>query len=373
MVDSIGMMTHQIEHGGQAVVGQEMGFQTEFEQARMVGIVVVILGLDARIGQVLDFDVQAERAAHALDAIGQFIDRECLRELVKNPQLARIDRVLDREANAIQRVLEVEIAAGLTTRSIHSQRVPRDSLHDEAVEGCSKHFVVGEGREERLIVVVLIGLEPVDRPLHEIGDADVPDPTVVPEQIGVHDLGRVVEAAGLPGEERLLGSPSELQIKPPFGDIDIGCAVFAHRAELDQVAVGAVIPNAEDGVERDAEVVVQGQVRGLIIQHRIGGRGLLSVMDYDLGLDGCEDRVTLLLVCQINDMHLDVAAALLFPLRRTLMHVRDREEHLRVNRLRHGAAEVVVGDDDIVTLCREVHGGRPSEIAVTAENENTHD
>ncbi len=73
----------------------------------------MVLELDAGIVDVVDLDRIAEVLARLLDQLRQLADRELLRELVEDAELAPLGRVLDRQLDALQRVADVEKAARL--------------------------------------------------------------------------------------------------------------------------------------------------------------------------------------------------------------------------------------------------------------------
>jgi hypothetical protein len=61
-----------------------MRLQTQIAQAGVVCVVVVLLALDARVGQTIDLDLQAQRGPSRLDGFGQLQDAELLGELVED-------------------------------------------------------------------------------------------------------------------------------------------------------------------------------------------------------------------------------------------------------------------------------------------------
>ena len=49
------------------------------------------------------------------------------------------------------------------------------------------------------MAAIFIGEDSVNRPLHQVGHPQPPHSHVEPQEIGVHDLGGVIQTAGLAG------------------------------------------------------------------------------------------------------------------------------------------------------------------------------
>ena len=78
-------------------------------------------------------------------------------------------------------------------------------------------------------------------------------------------------------------SPLVLDLDVALLDVDVGLAVLAHRAELDEVALGDVVADREEQVEVADHVGVLGLDGVAAGEHRVGGGGLLAVVDQGLG------------------------------------------------------------------------------------------
>ena len=81
--------------------------------------------------------VDADLGRAGLDQVGDLGDRELLGELVEDPVFATIGGVLGGQLDTAERVLDVEVAARLTTGAIDRQRVADDRLDAEAVQHLS--------------------------------------------------------------------------------------------------------------------------------------------------------------------------------------------------------------------------------------------
>jgi hypothetical protein len=69
------------------------------------------------------------------------------------------------------------------------------------------------------------------------------------------DLGEVIERAGLLGERERVFAAVVLDLDEALFDVDVRRAVFAHRAELDEVAIGLQLAHGEEQVQRADDVV----------------------------------------------------------------------------------------------------------------------
>ena len=89
------------------------GFRPEAHQLGVPGVVVVDLGLDARVGDVLNLDFAAFVLGGGLDEVGELCDRELLGELVEDAVFAGLGGFLDCDFDTSHRVADVQVAAGL--------------------------------------------------------------------------------------------------------------------------------------------------------------------------------------------------------------------------------------------------------------------
>ena len=78
------------------------------------------------------------------DQLGHLRHREGLGELVEDPELAAVGRVLAGQLHAGQRVEDVEHAPGLAARAVDGQRMAGDGLDAEPVEHGAEDAVVVE-------------------------------------------------------------------------------------------------------------------------------------------------------------------------------------------------------------------------------------
>src|SRR6185312_17541097 len=113
----------------------------------------------------------------------------------------------------------------------------------------------------------------IDRTLHQIGGIEAVRTRLELEQIRVEDLAGVIEAAAGARIEEAILAPLVRDLDPALLDVYVGRAVFAHAAELDDVALRRRALHRPDQLERGADIVAQGQPRLVVPAHRIGRRG----------------------------------------------------------------------------------------------------
>ena len=127
---------------------------------------------------------------------------------------------------------------------------------------------------------------------------------------------------------------------------------------------GHVVAQGKEQVERPDHVRVLGLDRRVARLHRVRRRGLLAVVDDDLGLKAGDHGVEELAVGDVADMSLDLVSGDLLPRRDPLDERRQRRQ--RVGRLLEvpAAAGEVVDDGDLVPPVAETQRRRPAEIAI---------
>jgi hypothetical protein len=93
-------------------------FEAEVEEACVLGVVVVVVLLDARVLDALHPGLDAELARGVHHQLGELPDRELLGELVEDPHLAALGGVLHGELDAAHSVADVEVAPRLGTVAV---------------------------------------------------------------------------------------------------------------------------------------------------------------------------------------------------------------------------------------------------------------
>ena len=143
-----------------------MRCQAELHEAAVHDVVVVRLGFDARVLDVLDAGLTGIRGRDDLCDLGH---GEALGHLVEHPELARVSGLLGGQAQAFNGVADVDDASGLPAPAVDRQRLAEHRLHDEAVQNGPEDRVVVEAGGEAVVESGLGGLLPVDDALVQIG------------------------------------------------------------------------------------------------------------------------------------------------------------------------------------------------------------
>ena len=120
--------------------------------------------------------------------------------------LARLRRVLDREADALHRVLDIDESAGLSALAVHSQRIANRGLHQETIKYCAVIAVIVEPVDQALVADGFACLGAPDDTLVQVGNSQPVVPIVEGEQKLVLGFGQVIDTARVGGiEDFLLG------------------------------------------------------------------------------------------------------------------------------------------------------------------------
>ena len=98
-----------------------------------------------------------------------------------------------------------------------------------------------------------------------------------------------------------------------FFDIDVGRAVLAHGAELDQVAIGLELPDREQQIQRAHHIVDLGEDGVFAVDHRIRRRALFGKMDHRVRLERLRWWKQKIVVGHVPDKELDGLAGELLP------------------------------------------------------------
>ena len=276
------------------------------------------------------------------------------------------------ELDALERVADVEEAAGLPALAVDGERVTDHRLHAEAVQDRAEVLVVVEAGDQPLVPGGLLGLDPVDHSLVEVGGAQAPDPAGEVDVVRVVDLRQVVERARHLRERKRVPAALVLDLDEPLLDVDVRGPVLTHGAELDQVTVGHLVADREQQLEGSDHVRVLGLDGGRAGLHRVGRRGLLAVVDDRLGQGLGDHPVEEVAVLDRPDEGADLLAAHLVPGLDAIVQRADRGQ--RAGRVLDVPAPPgeVVDDGDLVAASRESHRGRPPEIPVAPQDQDPH-
>ena len=123
-VDAVAILASRCSSANPAASRRGSAAQAQVDQLRVLGVVVVLFGFDARIGQVVDLDLQAHvRCRPSCTMLRQFQHGELLGELIEDAALARRGRIQAGDLDAAHRVANIEEAARLSALAVHGERM----------------------------------------------------------------------------------------------------------------------------------------------------------------------------------------------------------------------------------------------------------
>src|SRR5215207_2248317 len=350
-IDAVAVLQRDVQERVKQAVAQEVRFEAEVEEARVLGVVVVVILLDARVLDVLHPGLDAELVRGVHHQLGE---------------------VFHCELDAADRVADVEIAPRLGTVAVDCERVAYGRLHTEAVEDRSEDLLIVEAVYEAPVALGLLRDGPVDDALVQVRGPQAPDLAGEVDVVGVVDLAEVVPASWLLREGQEVLAAVVLYLDVALFDVYVGLAVLAHRAELHQVAVWHVLVYGEEHVQVADNVVVLGVDGMPPVDHGVGRRPLLGEVHDGFGLVALHDVGDELPVKQVAELEPYNLPAHLAPRPDPVLYVRDGGQARGTELVVDGPPDAVVHDDDLVADVRKVQGGRPATIPVAAENQYFH-
>jgi hypothetical protein len=190
--------------------------------------------------------------------------------------------------------------------------------------------------------------------------------------VAVVHLGQVVERAGQLRERQHVAAAVVGDLDEALFDVDVGRPVLAHRPELDEVRVGGMVAHAPQQLQRPDDVVLLGLDGVVDALHRPRRAGLLAVVDDRVRLEVPHQVGGERALGEVADVALDVLAGRLLPGLDPLGQRDDGRQRVTARVRDPLPAGEIVGDGHLVAFAREPHGGRPAEIAVAAQDQDSH-
>src|SRR5262249_52070568 len=117
-------------------------FETQVDELGVLGLVVVLLGLHARIRYVVDFDRKAHFLRRPLDKMSQVHNGELLGKLIVNTALSAGCGVMTGNLYASHGVANIKETACLAALAVNGKRLADGGLHAEAVQHRAEDVVV---------------------------------------------------------------------------------------------------------------------------------------------------------------------------------------------------------------------------------------
>src|SRR5580704_8435486 len=117
--------------------GKQMGLQSELDQSRVFCIVVMFLGLDAGVRQVLDFDLKSHLTANCLHQFSQLQNCELFGELIEDSEFTLVRWIQTCDLDTTHGVSNVQKSSRLASLSVHSQYMAQSRLCTKPVQNGS--------------------------------------------------------------------------------------------------------------------------------------------------------------------------------------------------------------------------------------------
>src|ERR1700757_4851969 len=121
---------------------KQMRLEAKLSQLSVLRVVIVFLGFNARIRQMVHTHIEPEPFLGNAHHLREFENGKLFRELIEYPELSPGRRIQAGQLNASHRVANVEEPARLTALAINSKRMFDRSLHAKTVESGPENFVV---------------------------------------------------------------------------------------------------------------------------------------------------------------------------------------------------------------------------------------
>ena len=158
-----------------------------------------------------------------------------------------------------------------------------------------------------------VGHGAVHHALVEIGSAQAPDLAGEHDVVAVVHFREVIEGAGLLGKRQHILAAVVFDVDVAFFDVDIGRAVFAHGAELDQVALGLKFAQREQQVERAHHVIHLREDRVLAVDHGVRRGALFGKVNHRFGLKRLHRGRKKIVIGDVAGEKLDGPSGVLLP------------------------------------------------------------
>src|ERR1700688_978744 len=119
-----------------------MRVEAEVNELGVLGVVIMIFGFDARVGEVADLDGQVDFFGGGLDDSGDIHDGKTFGELIVNAALVARGGILAGDLDAAHGVANIEETAALAALAVDGERMTDDGFDAEAIEDGAENFVV---------------------------------------------------------------------------------------------------------------------------------------------------------------------------------------------------------------------------------------
>src|SRR6266550_448053 len=204
------------------------------------------------------------------------------------------------------------------------------------------------------------------------GSAKTPDLASEHHVVAVVHFREVIEGARLLREGKYVLAAVVFDGDVALFDVNVGGAVLAHGAQLDEVTIRQKFANGEKNVQCSDDVVHLGEDGVLAVDHRVGSRALLREMDHGFRFEGLKCGSEKVVVGNVTDKQFDGLAGHVLPDPDAIRQRANRSQRLRAKLVVPKAPQKVVNDRNRMTSPRQIEGRSPTAIAVPTEHGNLH-
>src|SRR5713226_8281515 len=346
--------------------------QAEVDELRVLGVVIVLLGLHTRIRNVIDLDRHSKFLRGGFHHAGQIQNGKLLGELVVNAALAFGCRVMTRNLDTSDRIPNVEETARLTALTIDRERLADGRLHAETIEDGAEDVVIIEPIDECFIERGFVRHRSVNDALIEVRGTNAPDLAREHHVVAVVHLREVIEGSGLLRERQHVLAAVVFDGDVALLDVDVRRAVLAHGPQFDEVPIRQEFADGEKDVQCSDDVVDLREDGVLAVNHRVGSRALFREVDHRFRLEGLERGSEKVVVGNVADEQFDGFAGQVLPDPDAIRQRANRSQRLRAKLVVPKAPQKVVNDGNRMAPLRQIESCRPTAIAVPTEHGNLH-
>src|SRR5437667_409731 len=135
----------------------------------------MLLSLHARVGDVIDFDGEAELSSGGRHQMRKVEDGKLFRELIIDAALGSRRRIVAGDLDATHRVANVEETARLSALAVNREGLSDGRLNTKAIQDGAKDIIIVEAIDQRLIERGFLRHRPVNDSLVQVRSAKTPD------------------------------------------------------------------------------------------------------------------------------------------------------------------------------------------------------
>src|SRR5215469_10614589 len=242
----------------------------------------MLLGFNARIRNMVHFDGHAHLPRGTFHQVSQVHDGKLFGELVVNAAFASRRGVVTGNLDAAYGIANIQKSTRLAAFAVNRERLADGCLYTETVQYRTKDVIVIEAVNKRFVERRFVGHRPIHYALIQVRGANAPNLAREHDVVAVVHLGKVIEGSWLLRERHGVSAAVVLEGDVAFFDVDVGRAIFAHGAKLDEMAIGQELAHGKEHVQRANDVVHLRKHGVFAVDHRVRRGALFGEVDNGL-------------------------------------------------------------------------------------------